>query len=175
MAITKNEILLLLLFFIFLFIVNLAHAQDTPGLQIEYEKLRMEKLKAWLTGLSIFIPALIAIISISWQMKNASKLKQSDTKTAFQLKAAEIVLNSASPAAARNRAEVLRQLFPEYLPSDFAKSFDSTILPGTRKQDKLEFLKLISQYPSLKKEIIKTWKKLFPWDDEWLNGDVENS
>ena len=142
---------------------------DQSEFLLKKEQLRLEMIKAWLTAGSILFPLVIAILTIYLQMRMARKQKELEAETAFKLKAAEIVLNSKSPAAARSRAKALSQLFPSYIPNDFAASFDSTILPGTRRDDKSELLKLLVAYPEQRSMIIRSWKSLFPWDEEWVN------
>ncbi|HKR58620.1 MAG TPA: hypothetical protein VJS64_02715 [Pyrinomonadaceae bacterium] len=144
---------------------------ENKKLALEREKLELEKLKAWLTAGTILIPVLVgllALFGVISQIKSASKLKEVETKTAFELKAAEIVLSSGGPAKATARATVLRDLFPNRLPDNFPKSFDASIMPGSQHNDKLEFLKLVNDKPERTKEIIELWKHLFKWDEVWL-------
>ena len=102
----------------------------TQGTDLEQQKLDVERLKAWLTFGSILVPLITGMGAIYWQVRSATQLKETEAKSAFELKAAEIVLSSSSPAAAVGRAKVLADLFPHRLPPKFASSFDSTSFPA---------------------------------------------
>jgi hypothetical protein len=144
---------------------------EKQKLAFEREKIDLEKTKAWLTAGTIVIPFIVAILTVFFQLRAASQLKKSDARTAFELKAAEIVLSSGGPKKAKARAQVLKQLFPDHLPENFAESFDPSIMPGSQHADKLEFLKLAMEKPEKRDELIKLWEALFPWDDAWLPKD----
>jgi hypothetical protein len=84
-------------------------------LKIDYERIRIDRLKTWLTALSIFVPLLAVAITVGvgvWSENQRGK-------TSFETKAIEIVLNASSPEAATNKAIVFSELFPGRLPSDF--------------------------------------------------------
>jgi hypothetical protein len=56
--------------------------------------------------------------------ENELRLAEEVAKTNFKFKAAEIVMNSRSVNETKNRAEVLKALFPEYLDANFSTSLD---------------------------------------------------
>ena len=85
--------------------------------QLERDKLAVEEKKTWFTVLSFSFPLVLGVFTLWWQSKSALDMKKKDASDAFQLKAAELVLASATGAGARSRAEALKKLFPEYLPS----------------------------------------------------------
>jgi len=136
--------------------------------RLEQDKLEIEKLKAWLTGLSVLIPLVIGMTTLLWQSRSTLKLKKRDAIDSFQLKAAELVLGSATPAVARNRANALKNLFPDYIPANFGESFDFTKLPGIRAERKLELIKMFVQNPEQNERILNLWIALFPEEEEWL-------
>lgn len=93
--------------------------EERKELEIEYEKLKIERIKAWGSILSIpmsFIVAALTIFYGIWSMDVNSKIN-------FEMKAAEIVMNSNSPDEAANKAIALKKLFPNRLPSNFADAF----------------------------------------------------
>jgi hypothetical protein len=141
---------------------------EKQKLAFEREKIDLEKTKAWLMAGTIVIPLLVAILTVYFQLRTAFQIKESDARTAFELKAAEIVLSSGGPKKAKARATVLSQLFPNRLPENFAESFNPSIMPGSQHADKLEFLKLALERPDKRADLIALWKELFPWDNEWL-------
>jgi hypothetical protein len=90
-------------------------------------------------------------------------------KTEFELKAAEIVMNSYSPIAAKNRAKLLQSMFKRTLPRDFAERFDPNYFPGTRLYEmKMKLFEMLAQNPTKKEELISLWRKLFPEEERWF-------
>lgn len=139
-------------------------------LEIEREKLKVERLKAWLTGLSIFVPLIVAALSFAFSTLSQAQQARYD----FEIKAAEIVLGASSPSAAAAKARALADLFPDQLPADFAESFDSSLYGGPSSEGKKEFLQLMIEYPDHRREIIWLWERLFPgdtWIDDIRTGD----
>ena len=88
---------------------------DTIKLKLEFERIKVERFKAMGTFLSIVIPLIITALTIFYGVL----MQNQQSKTNFQIKAAEIVMNAASPQAATNKAIVLSELFPDRLPKDF--------------------------------------------------------
>lgn len=113
-------------------------------LEIEEQKLKVERIKAWTGNASIVLSLLIAGATISvgiWsqyqqsklqlalqeeQTKNQSIIQKQQAESQFELKAAEIVMNSNRPIETLNKAKALQNLFPKHLPDHFAASFDPT-------------------------------------------------
>lgn len=95
---------------------NIKNAHDLT----EYQRLqlRLEYFKTIGTVLAIFVPliALVATIIVN------IVLAQARERTDFELKAADIVMTASSPAAAKNKAAVLVELFPSRLPGSFAST-----------------------------------------------------
>ena len=134
---------------------------EQQKLALEYEKLKLERFKAIWTGISIFIPLLIAVGTIFFNAKNQAEQAQID----FQLKAAEIVMNSSGPSEAKGKAEAMVALFPDYIPADFAKSFvpldyGSSKISASQKA----LLDLIVEHPDQRNEIIDMWLAVAPYD-----------
>ena len=88
-------------------------------LKIEYEKLRIERFKAWGTVLSILVPLGVGVGTLIFSVILQNKRARID----FELKAAEIVMNADSPKAATYKSQVLTELFPEYLSRQFYETF----------------------------------------------------
>lgn len=125
-------------------------------IELEREKLKLERFKAWWTGSSIIIPLIVVVITIYFgiwsqreQAKNQFEIQRSQTenqfklqmqqantlselqsqqaRSQFEIKAAEIVMNTESPRQAQAKSKALANLFPERLPPNFAASFDPNI------------------------------------------------
>lgn len=129
---------------------------------------RIEYLKAAITGVSIFIPLIAAVI-----------VARSQARASFELKAAELVLGSPDPYAARKRADVVKTLFPARLPRDFADAFqpEDHAGVGPSAQSKLELLKLIAANPAREQDLVVLWRRMYPGDsvDKLFPGDTPSS
>lgn len=98
---------------------------------LELQKLDVERRKTWITAGSVAVPLLIGIVTLIAgivtlvvQSGSTLKLKQREASNAFELKAAEIVMEGGSPQATKGKARALAKLFPESLPKDFGSAFD---------------------------------------------------
>lgn len=79
------------------------------------EKVAAARIRAWSMAVSIFIPLLIAALTVLYNVN----LQAQRAKIDFELKVAEIVLSAESPTSALNKAVVLVELFPERLSPKF--------------------------------------------------------
>jgi hypothetical protein len=104
------------------------------------------------------IPLLIGIVTLYWQ-----------SRTAFELKAAELVLSSYSPWAAQRRVELLQRMFGRHLPRGFAESFDPKKFPGVRFHEmKMELFRTLAEDPAKKQEVVQLWRQMFPEEEDWF-------
>lgn len=101
-------------------------------LKLEYERLRIERIKMWGTALSIIIPLLVVTLTIIYGVWS----ENGRAKTNFEIKAVEIVMNASSPQSATNKAIVLSELFPDRLPKNFRDKMVS--LYGESYRDDLQ-------------------------------------
>lgn len=154
---------------------------------LEEKKLGVEQLKAWLTGGSILIPLVLGILTLAWQSRTTTKLKEREALDAFELKAAEIVLNNVNtPIAVKRKAKVLAELFPNKLPSNFAEAMDPSKyggVAGTSVENKLELFRAACSKVQSPAEVYEIWHQIFPGHN-WikpllpnlsLNPDAANS
>ena len=157
--------------------------------QIEQEKLAFEKetevrkiyleiFKAILTATSIALPLIIGLYSIHKQIKTAFVLKEVEARNSFELKAAELLLNSKTPGQLHAKARALMKLFPTApLPPNFAdsvESFKPDEFTGPSIEWKVELFKILVAHPDQKEGAIKLWKQLFP-ADKWIDNLAESS
>jgi hypothetical protein len=83
----------------------------------------------------------------------------------FKLKAAEIAMAARDSSQVAQKADILKALFPEELAEFEPKRFDPKQFPFSESVERRErFVALLAQYPSSRKEIIRAWALLFPWD-----------
>jgi hypothetical protein len=134
-------------------------------LALEKEKLRVERKKLWLMPLSFITPVAIAGATIIFGFWSHHERAQAD----FDLKTAEIIMNSSTASGTRNRAKALAALFPNRVSPNFADSFTPSDFgaPSIARQEKL--LQLVVEHPERKAEIIAMWKRLFP-RDTWADS-----
>lgn len=136
-----------------------------------YNEQRKAKIEIWkgvISGVALLVPLLIGVYSIRAQ-----------SRMNFELKAAEIVMNARNVFGVRTRADVLRDLFPDKLPPDFADSFDPEkhTSRGPSPESKLELLKLIVAHPEREKDIVQLWRRMYISDglDQLFPGDFAGS
>ncbi len=144
---------------------------DTPALgrerlALERERLEVEKMKAKWTAVSVVVPLLAAIFTVAFGLWS----NHQQAKSQFEAKVAEVVMQSPSPQEALGRAQTFMAMFPDRLPKNFAKAFDTDQFTNHQvgvAESKKEFLKLLVDKGLTKEEIVKVWKHLFP-GDEWV-------
>jgi hypothetical protein len=141
----------------------------------ENKKLEQESTKAWLTAGSLVVPLLAALFTLSYsiwsfrrQLKENAIQQMEAAKLQFEIKAADIAFSGMTPEAVRNRAAVLKKMFGDRLPENFPPPFDPKEHGGgiETSEEKLIFIKLITEHPDKKEEIVRLWDALF--GDKWL-------
>ncbi len=140
---------------------------EREKLQFEREKLKSAQRRARWISILIFIPLMIAAVSIAYG--TYSQVQQE--KSRLQLTAAEEVLNSSGFTEAQNRARALVTLIPDVLPADFANSLDPKVFMGPKADYELVLLQLLLAYPERRQEIIDSWKQFF--NEERWNAVLE--
>lgn len=148
---------------------------------IEDRKADIEEEKARWTALSILVPVVLGFATLYWQARTAYKLKEIE----WELKAAEVVLNSKSTKAGEERLRALRMLFPHRIDQKFTEAFDENAfkLPGMAYQEKkLELFKAMSANPEKSKEIFRLYAMFYAdedlvfteFADKWRNAYPED-
>ena len=154
-------------------------ALDERRVQIEERQAR----HGFWTRLVVLVPVVVAlmvfaggIVTQRLNSRDALTLQEEQAQDSFELKVAEIVMDTESAFGARNRAIAVGELFPDRLGATFARSFDperasntQARLDNQRVAAKKELLKLIVEHPDERRQVIGTWRQLFP-DDEWLRA-----
>jgi hypothetical protein len=122
---------------------------------------RMENWKFFGTLGGLLIPLLIAAFTYRAQIK----ARHRDEALQFELKAAEIVMSARDVNEAANKAELLTLLFPERLPR-LQDVLNKPNVPyfGRSNERREELLKLLAANPANRRDIIRAWEILFPWD-----------
>jgi hypothetical protein len=139
---------------------------ETQKLEIEKQKLKIERSKLVYSSLIGIIPLLAVIATIYYGIWT----QRQQEKSQFQLKAAEIMFNSKDGYEIKSRAEILKMILQDKLPSNFAEAF----LPDSMGFNdvytinaKIELLKMLAS-KTTKEDIIENWKKVFA-DDIWID------
>jgi len=166
---------------------------DEQQLDIERRKLALEERRvaveerqakqARTTRLSVLIPVVIALVvlggDVVMQRMNAHdalSLQETQAKDNFELKVAELVMDTKSALGARNRAIAMREIFPNRVGKEFARAFNpedassrEVRRENQRVEAKKEMLRLLAEHPTARRQIIDTWRRLFP-GDEWAQA-----
>src|SRR4051794_14772817 len=87
-------------------------ALEMQKLDIEREKLAVERHKAKWAAAAVIVPLIAAIFTVALGLY----VTHQQSKSQFELKAAEIVMQSKSPEEALGRAKTFIAMFPDKLP-----------------------------------------------------------
>lgn len=141
---------------------------EKQKLEIELQKLGIEKSKLFYSSLIGTIPLLAVISTIFYGIWT----QRQQEKTQFQLKAAEIMFNSTDAYEMKAKADILRIILTDKLPSNFAQTFNPASLGFYDRYQvnaKMELLKMLSSKASDQERLVGFWKKAFP-DDTWIDS-----
>jgi len=142
---------------------------ERQRLELEKEKLKLERERARWAFLSVFVPLLVLAMTFLANVWIQAKQAQND----FELRAAEIVMDTESPSATRNRAEALAALFPGRLPSGFAGSFDPGLYAGNPPlEPTVELFRQLVAQMDQKQEILALWNEVFRDGPYYFSPDM---
>src|SRR5687768_5006000 len=103
---------------------------EEKKLELEFERIRVERIKAWSGNASVIGSILLVAATIAlgiWSQHKQGllqhELQERQARAQFELKAAEIVMDTEHPGVTFNKAKALQNLFPNYLSLNFAESF----------------------------------------------------
>jgi hypothetical protein len=128
--------------------------------------MSLERLKAKLTALSVFVTAASILGSVgiaAFTFHQSEKLQKETADTQFALKAADIVLQSDDPEVNANKAARFQNLFPGRVSTDWS-DFDWKKYAEESDDMKLQLAKLLVERPSQCKQIIAMYRTLFQSD-----------
>jgi hypothetical protein len=92
-------------------------------------------------------------------------IQRRNEKLQFKLKAAEIAMAARDSSQVAQKAEILKALFPKELKGFEPGEFDPKRFPFSESVERRErLIALLAEYPSSRKEIIRAWALVFPWD-----------
>lgn len=132
--------------------------------QNEERKNRTELIKSAIAGFSLVLPLCFGIYTL-----------RSQARQAFELKAAELVMNAPSVFAVEKKARILRTIFAAKIPRDFAAAFNPKdfATAGPSVESKLELLKLIVANFEREAEVVDLWRRMYPGDslEQLFPGD----
>lgn len=139
----------------------------------KYERdQELEKRKVYVTGLSVAVPLLAAVLAYMVQVW----VRKRDETLQFQLKAAEIVMDSRDTNEAMRKGEMLTKLFPKRLDT-LKQALQKDTFPyfGPSNERREELLRILAQYPESRKDILAAWEMLFPWDSSATNWEQKSA
>jgi len=131
-------------------------AIEREKLQIERAKLKIERSKAWWSGVPILAVAATIGFGI-WQ-------QHQQARTEFELKTAEIVMNTDNPDVTRNKATALIGLFPGELPADLPKRVDPDKFAVDQTDLSSDLFDVISAHMTDAPAILALWRIVHPDD-----------
>lgn len=144
-------------------------AIEREKLVVEREKLLVERYKARWSAIGVAVPLFAVAATVALGIWSQYQKSRDD----FALKAAEILLQGDSPDSTKNKAITLQSLFPQQLPSDFAKSFDPAQFGADTIPSQKELLQLMAAKPENAMQILALWRAMFP-EDDWIEPFAKN-
>jgi hypothetical protein len=144
-----------------------APSLDAKALDIELQKLTLERTKVRWTAISVMIPLLAAIGTVAFGIWSTRQQEQSS----FQLEVAKSVMTASSPSEAIFRRDMLSRTFADRLPPKFLPKIDLTGIAdkGPENADaKAHFVELVASRGMSPLETAKLWHSVFkePWSDD---------
>lgn len=158
---------------------------EEQRLELDERRVALEERKArhdfW-TKLGIVVPIFAAALVFAGnlvvqrlQADDAIDAQKRQAADAFELKVAELIMDSEGPYETRGRAVALSQLFPNRVATDFVKNYDpeqatnrANFERDQRVASKKELIALLAAHPADSAFIVRTWRQLFP-ADTWLS------
>jgi hypothetical protein len=142
---------------------------ELDKLKAEINKLRADKWTTYITPIVGLISALGVVGAILVQRQTAFNIQKQSEKANFELKFADFVMNSESPAMARQRLGIFRDLYRDRLSPEFIHAISESdfILrddfPGTRRQQlRVELFKAIAAKAESPNAAIDAFNLVFP-------------
>ena len=143
----------------------------------EREKSKIDNglnFKNIIPGISVVVSVVILVLTLNSNFQIQKMQNEIDLNLAnvsanndFQLKAAEIAMDSDSPVETLNKAVALKKLFKDKLPENFAEDFNATEIGGPNKKKLFDTL---SEHPENREQILQDWIELWPDDRDFINN-----
>jgi hypothetical protein len=137
---------------------------ERERLELERARLELEKSQShdpfWPIGVTLLIGVATLAVGV-WNQATAARAQA-------RLKAAEIIMNAEDTPAAKKRAQALASLLGPLLGPSFAESLDSESIGSPSRSRKLDILKMLTEHPDRRSEILKDAKLIFP-NTPWLD------
>ena len=146
----------------------------------EAEKLRGDKITSWIAPAASVLSVLISVLILNWtlvsQRETAMQVQREQGRHALELKIADFIMSSRSPAMAEQRAELLSSLSADGVSSRFletvithAKAKD---FPGDIGYDlRTKFFEATAAKYDAPSDVAELARRIFA-DDKWLKGDL---
>lgn len=136
-------------------------ALERKKVELEEIKVELEKVKTRWTAIAVTVPLLAAILTVAFGFWSNNE----QSRHQFELKAAEIVMQSETPYEAQARARAFVEMFPGHFSANFAEAFRPEQYADLHDSEKLALLDLLRDKLT-KEEMRRAWIHLFPLD-EW--------
>jgi len=138
---------------------------------LENRKLAQETRNRIISSLGIGIPVLVAGIGLIGTLLTTRANNDSE----FRLKAAELALSDAlGPSTIRQRAQALRDLFPDRLPANFADEITGgQYLLGTADEFRWQMLQQAAAKADCAAQVVGLWRDVLGPGKQRDDGHLE--
>ncbi|SDT45079.1 hypothetical protein [Bradyrhizobium canariense] len=131
---------------------------ERQRLTLQRDQLALDREKSGWTFLGVAVPLMAAVVALMAGIITMFF----QARAQFNMKAAELVLGSYSPAAAKSRAAMLSRMFSHWLRADFPQSFSANEFPGTRLQEmKMELFRALRAKDADPEQVVRHWLAVF--------------
>jgi hypothetical protein len=131
--------------------------------ELERQRVDLERQKMKWSAIALGIPLLVAAVSFAATVVGQAR----QARAQFQLKAAELVINTDDPFMAESRARALLELFPDQMGPTFGERFAGDNYMGTNFNDRIKIAAQVIEHPEKRDEILRTYLRVFE-NDAWL-------
>ena len=143
---------------------DISHKNNLEGrkLELEIAKLQDDQITELIAPALSAFSILVLAISLIIQRRTARGIQKRSEQTNFELKVAELLMSSPSPAAAEARMNVLNGLYEERLRPGFKNRFDKKDFHGPRFHElRLEVFRQMSAKASSPEEVTQVFRRVF--------------
>lgn len=142
----------------------------------EAEKLRADRLTGWLAPAVSVLSVILLILTLVSQRSTAMRIQQEQAQHSLELKIADFIMSSRSPAMAKQRAELLSSLYADGVSSRFLETVRAHAAAGNFPGDlgleiKVRFFEAAAAKYDTPSDIAELARRIFT-GDKWLKDDL---
>jgi hypothetical protein len=149
---------------------------EIEKVRAEAEKLQADRITGWLAPAVGVLSVLLLILTLVSQRSTAMRVQREQAQHALELKIADFIMSSRSPAMARQRAELLSGLYADGVSSRFLETVRAHAAAGDFPGDigfdlRTRFFEATAAKYDAPSDIAELARRIFT-GDKWLKDDL---